>query len=88
MMNGKGKSDGFIVPEKSSNKAQVTAAEVMEGRKSAKGNSIKRNASRTQGRTDVHSALDRVRRAFWRYYLRQEPDEVVPQVLICAGGAS
>jgi RNA-directed DNA polymerase len=62
-MNGKGKSDGFIVPEKSSNKAGVTAAEVMEGRKSAKWNSIKRNASRTQSRTDVHSSLDRVRRA-------------------------
>lgn len=25
--------------------------------------------------------------ALWRYYLRQEPDEVVPQVRICAGGA-
>jgi hypothetical protein len=23
--------------------------------------------------------------AFWRYYLRQEPDEVVPQGRICAG---
>lgn len=63
MMNEYGKSDSPIIPKKSPNKARKGAAEVMEGRGLAKGNLIKCNASRTQGRKDVHSALDRVRKA-------------------------
>jgi len=63
MMNGYGKSDSSIVPEKSPNKARKRAAEVMEGRGLAKGNPLKRNASRTQSRSDAPSALERVRRA-------------------------
>jgi hypothetical protein len=42
-------SDAVVVPEKSPN-AQVTLAEVMEGRTAAKGKLASRNASRTQGR--------------------------------------
>jgi len=92
MMNGYGKSDSSIVPEKLPNNARNRAAEVMEGRGLAKGNPLKRNVSRTQGRSDALSALERVRRALsigalWRHHLRQEPDEVIPHVRICAGGA-
>ncbi len=90
MMNEHGKSDNPIVPEKLPNKAQVRVAEVVEERGLTKGNLVKSNASRTQGRSDAPSALERVRQAvgsLWRYYLRQEPDEVVPHVRICAGGA-
>src|ERR1043166_8293324 len=61
MMNEHGKSDGFIVPEKSSNKAVVKAAEGMEGRNPTKGNSSQQNTGRTQCRESVHSALERVR---------------------------
>src|SRR5271156_3944898 len=39
MMNGRGKSDSSIVPAKSPNKAEGPAAEAMEGRGLAKGNS-------------------------------------------------
>ena len=63
MMNEHGKSDNPIVPEKLPNKAQVRGAEVVEERGLAKGNLDKCNASRTQGRSDAPSALERVRQA-------------------------
>ena len=62
-MNERWKSDGSIVPEKSSNKTGAPMAEGMEGRESAKGNPRQQNAFRTQGREDVHSALEWVREA-------------------------
>ena len=63
MMNGRGKSDRPVVPAKSPNKAEEPAAEAMEGRGLAKGNSLERNALRTQGRDSAPSALERVRQA-------------------------
>jgi RNA-directed DNA polymerase len=64
MMNGSGKSDSPIVPRKPPNKAEGPAAEVVEERGLAKGNSRGQNAPRTQGRTSgAPSALDRVRQA-------------------------
>ena len=50
MMNGRGKSDSSVVPEKPPNKAGEPAAEAVEGRGLAKGNSPERNAPRTQSR--------------------------------------
>ena len=63
MMNGHGKSDRPVVPEKSPNKAGQPAAEGMEGRGLAKGNLPQQNASRTPSRKDAPSALERVRQA-------------------------
>ena len=63
MTNGPGKSDGPIVPEKSSNKARTPAAERMEGRGLAKGNLPQQNATRTPSRSNAPSALERVRQA-------------------------
>ena len=71
MMNGPGKSDRPVVPEKSSNKTgranhviqAKPVAEGMEGRGLAKGNLPQQNASRTPSRTDAPSALERVRQA-------------------------
>lgn len=61
-MNGHGKSDRLVVPGKSPNKAGPSAAEEMEGRSLAKGNTDQQNTPRTQSRADgVPSALDRVR---------------------------
>jgi RNA-directed DNA polymerase len=62
-MNGNGKSDSAIVPRKPPNNAGEPAAEVVEGRALAKGNSLERNAFRTQSRGDASSALERVRQA-------------------------
>ena len=63
MMNGRGKSDSSKVPGMSPNKAEGPAAEAMEGRGLAKGNSPERNALRTQSRDSALSALERVRQA-------------------------
>ncbi len=63
MTNGSGKSDRLVVPEKSPNQAERTAAEGMEGSGRTKGNLQERNAPRTQGRAGAPSALERVRKA-------------------------
>jgi RNA-directed DNA polymerase len=60
-MNEREKSDSAVVPVKSSNKAGSSAAEEMEGRALAKGNSREQNAHRIQSRERAHSALGRVR---------------------------
>jgi len=65
-MNGRGKSDRPIVPAKPSNKDAVCAtasAEGVEGRGRPKGNSVEQTRSRAQIRSDLQSALDRVRQA-------------------------
>ena len=61
-MNGRGKSDRLVVPGKPPNKAGPSAAEGVEGRSLAKGNTMQQNTPRTQSREEcVPSALDRVR---------------------------
>jgi RNA-directed DNA polymerase len=62
-MDGQGKSDEPIVPTKLPNKAPRGAAEAVEGRGSAKGNTRQQNVPRTQSRTSAPSALERVRQA-------------------------
>src|SRR5690349_22636071 len=62
-MNDHRKSDSPMIPTKPPNKARAPAAEVVEGRGLAKGNTGQQNAHRTQGRTSAPSALDRVRQA-------------------------
>ena len=56
-MDGRGKSDGSVVPGKLPNKAGKPAAEAVEGRGPAKGNSPERNAFRTQNREGAPKAL-------------------------------
>ena len=63
-MNGSGKSDKPIVPEKGANKGhavRVGRAERVEGRGLAKGNSGEQTRFWTQGQVDLHHALDRIR---------------------------
>jgi RNA-directed DNA polymerase len=63
MMNGRGKSDKVVVPEKPSNKADQTAAEKVEGRTLAKGNSLEDDTLGTQGPDEgVPHAFERIRR--------------------------
>jgi RNA-directed DNA polymerase len=63
VMDDRGKSDRLVVPEKPPNKAEGKAAEAVEGRGLAEGNSPGRNAFRTQSRDDANSADERVRQA-------------------------
>jgi hypothetical protein len=62
-MNGRGKSDSPIVPEKLSNNALDRAAERVEGRGLAKGNLREDGVFRTQSRAYTQSGLERVREA-------------------------
>jgi RNA-directed DNA polymerase len=62
-MNGPGQSDRPVVPTKSPNNAERSAAEGMEGRGLAKGNPSQQTAPRTQDRVGAPSALERVREA-------------------------
>jgi RNA-directed DNA polymerase len=61
MMHEHKKSDSVIPAKKRSNKAGYPAAETVEPRTLAKGNSRERNAFRTQRRVDAPSALSRIR---------------------------
>src|SRR5712671_7802226 len=63
MMNDRGKSDRFIVPEKLSNNADNHAAEAVEGRDRAKGNPAKRDKPWTLSQPGLPSALERVGQA-------------------------
>jgi RNA-directed DNA polymerase len=63
MTNDRGKSDSFVVPRKPLNRAEEPAAEAVEGRELAKGNTLEQNASRTPSRQGAPSALERIRRA-------------------------
>jgi group II intron reverse transcriptase/maturase len=63
MMDEHRPSDRSIVPRKPPNQAAGPAAEAVEGRERAKGNSLQRTAPRTQRRTSASSALERVRQA-------------------------
>jgi group II intron reverse transcriptase/maturase len=61
-MHAAEKSDGSIVPTKTSNNDAPTSAERLEGRDSTKGNTVQQNAPRTQSRDHgASSALNRVR---------------------------
>ncbi|HEV2713969.1 MAG TPA: group II intron reverse transcriptase/maturase [Terriglobales bacterium] len=63
MMNDRGKSDRSVVPEKLPNNADNHAAEVVEGRDRAKGNSSKRDKPWTLSQEGLPSALERVGQA-------------------------
>lgn len=60
-MNEGGKSDDLVVPAKPPNKAAPAAAEVVEGRGSAKGNTTSKTRPGHSAGSGAPSALDRVR---------------------------
>jgi len=60
-MHGHGKSDGCVVPAKLSNNAASAAAEVVEGRRPAKGNTDRPTRTGRIAGQRVPSGLDRVR---------------------------
>ncbi len=63
MMHAPRKSDSSVVPTNWPNKPAQAGAEVKEGRGLAKGNLLEQNMLRTQGRSSMQSALERVRQA-------------------------
>jgi hypothetical protein len=61
MMHERWKSDSAIL--ESVNKAELSAAELMERRAGAKGNVDQQNTCRAQNRASVSQALERIRQA-------------------------
>ena len=61
MMHGRGKSDLAIVAGKPANKAEQSAAELVERRAGTKGNANQQSTCRTQSRISVSQALERIR---------------------------
>jgi RNA-directed DNA polymerase len=70
------KSDSVVVAEKPTNKAERSAAEPVEPRAETKGNAGQQSTPRTQSRTSVSPALDRVRQA-----ARERPKEQLTALL-------
>jgi hypothetical protein len=64
MMHGPEKSDPAIVAVKPTNNAEQSVAEPVERRAGTKGNAGQQSTSRTQSRTSVSQALERIRQRF------------------------
>jgi hypothetical protein len=86
VMHGHEKSDSAIVAGKPTNKAERSAAELVEPRAETKGNAGQQCTRRTQCRISVSQALERIRK-FAVTHPRWEPHAGKPLVRICAGGA-
>ena len=87
MMHGHEKSDLAIVAGKPTNKAERSAAELVEPRTGTKGNVGQLGTPRTQSRISVTHGVGSHRAACCRNYPRWEPYAGKPHVRICAGGA-
>jgi RNA-directed DNA polymerase len=87
MMDGHEKSDPAIVAVKPANKAERSAAELVEQRAGTKGNADQQSTHRTQSRASVSQELERIRQVFAVTHPRWEPYAGKPHVRFCAGGA-
>ena len=96
MMHGREKSDLAIVAMKPANKANeptaeastgASAAEPVERRAGAKGNTHQQSTHWTQSQARVSQALERIRQAIAVIHPRWEPYAGKPPVRFCAGGA-
>ena len=87
MMYGHEKSDLAIVAVKPANKAERSAAELVEPRAETKGNAGWQSTLRTQSRACGSQALGRIRQFACRLNPRWEPYAGKPHVRIWAGGA-
>ena len=91
MMHGHEKSDPAIVAGKPTNKAEGSAAELVEPRAGTKGNAGQQSTCRAQNRISVSQALERLRQfepcvRFAVTHPRWEPYAGKPHVRIWAGG--
>ena len=87
MMNGPEKSDSVIVAGKPTNKAERSAAELVEQRAGTKGNAGQLSTRRTLSRISVTQDVGSSTAATCRQYPRWEPYAGKPHVRIWAGGA-
>ena len=87
MMHGRGESDSAIVAGKPTNKAERSAAELVEPRVGTKGNAGRLRTCRTLSRISVTQDVDSHTASYCSPYPRWEPYAGKPHVRICAGGA-
>ena len=88
MMHGHEKSDPAIVAGKPTNKAERSAAELVERRAGTEGNAGQQSTRRTQSRAKrVTGRWIAYGNAFAVTHPRWEPYAGKPHVRICAGGA-
>src|ERR1700720_1410980 len=87
MMHGPEKSDSAIVAGKPTNKAERSAAELVERRAGTKGNAGQSSTRRTQSRISVTQGVGSHTATNCRRYPRWEPYAGKPHVRIWAGGA-
>ena len=86
MMNGRKKSDTAIVAVKPANKAERSAAELVERRAGTEGNAGQPSTRRTLCRVSVAQDVGSSTAPICRRYPRWEPYAGKPHVRICAGG--
>ena len=89
MMHGREKSDLAIVAGKPANKAEQSAAELVERRAGTEGNAHLQSTHWTQNQARVSQALERIRKAATAAspsHPRWEPCAGIPLARICAGG--
>ena len=87
MMHGHEKSDRAIVAGKPANKAERSAAELVERRAGTEGNAVWQSTHWTQRQVRVVQPPERMRQLLCRLDPRWEPYAGKPHVRICAGGA-
>ena len=87
MMHGYEKSDLAIVAVKPANKAERSAAELVERRAGTEGNAVRQSTHWTQRQARVVQVPERVRQLLCRSDPRWEPYAGKPHVRIWAGGA-
>src|SRR5512132_1726804 len=87
MMHGHEKSDLAIVAGKLANKAEQSAAELVERRAGTKGNASQQSTHWTQSQARVSRALDRIRHVFAVTHPRWEPYAGKPPVRAAARDA-
>src|SRR5215510_11685728 len=86
MMYGHEKSDPAIVAGKPTNKAERSAAELVERRAGTEGNAGQLSTRRTLSRVSVTQGVGSHTATYCRCYPRWEPHAGKPHVRICAGG--
>jgi hypothetical protein len=87
MMHGYEKSDHAVVAVKLANKAERSAAELVEPGAGTEGNAHQQSTHWTQSQGGVSRALERIRQFACRLDPRWEPYAGKPHVRIWAGGA-
>jgi hypothetical protein len=83
MMHGPEKSDSVVVAAKPTNKAERSAAELVEPRTETKGNADQQSTRRAQDRESVSQALDRIRNAARRGKKEGSPRSCTTSILPC-----